>query len=115
LLVAWLLSAENLSPDKLETLAARIADGEVVRPSDKMLAKARRALKRGFSSDPGLTSRERVGLVLASVFLTPLVGWVCWGWWLGTRPRAAWQAFGVSLPLSVLFFVVGVAFRFGWL
>ena len=106
LLVAWLLSSENLSPRELEAAAARVLRGEEIRPNAKLLRRARRALGRDLASDPGLTVLQRVGLLACSLVLTPLVGWTIWLWWRRDRPRAALQALALSLPPSVLFTAV---------
>jgi len=113
LLVAWLFSAEHIDEAALQGVAKRIKDGQDIRPSDKMLDKARRALGTHFSSDPGMTGQQRVALLLTSLFLTPLVGLVICGWLRNERPRVAIQALGLSLPASVLFFclVVGLLLR----
>lgn len=103
LLVAWLLSAANLGDDALAQVRQRIKGGEVIRPSAKMLDKARRALGQHLSTDRGLSTGERLGLLATNLVLTPLVGWVLTIWWWGSRPRAALQALALTLPVSVLF------------
>lgn len=108
LLVAWLLSNRNLPEVELPRVSQRIRDGESVRPSDEMLAKARKALGRTFDSDPGLSGGARAALLLTGLILTPLPAWMCWVWWLESRPRAAWQAFSVGLPGAILFGGFGV-------
>ena len=105
--IAWLLSAENLTPEQVRGVSERIKAGEVIRPTDKQLMKARRALGASFDSDPGLTSMQRVGVLLLSLTLTPLPAWVCFAWWLSTRPRAAWQALTLAVPGSVVYFGLG--------
>ena len=103
MLVAWLLSSENLGDAELTGVAERIRHGEAIRPSGRMLDKARRALGQHFSTDEGLSNPQRIGLLATSLFLTPLVGWVLFAWWWSNRPRAALQALALSLPASVLF------------
>jgi hypothetical protein len=103
-LVAWLLSEENLDPERLQAAAERVRGGEVIRPSDRMIERARKALGTHFSSDPGLTVAERAGLLALGLLVTPLPGWVLWAWWRRERPRAALQALGLSLPASALWF-----------
>lgn len=110
LLVAWLLSAHNLDEVGLAATAARIRAGEPIRPSRRMLRKARRALGRQIATDPGLTLGELVGVLLADVVFTSLVGWTCVAWWWDRRPRAALQAGLVTLPTTV----VGFGF-WGWM
>lgn len=102
-LVAWLLSTENLTEPELAEIRKRILAGEVIRPSGKMLDKARRALGQHFTTDLGLTSGERLGILAISLGLTPLVGWVCFAWWWNVRPRASMQALALSLPATVAF------------
>lgn len=101
-LVAWLLSTEHLDAARLEATAARIRRGEPIRPSAKMLRKARRALGRQIATDPGLGVRELLGLLAGNVLFSPLVGWTCAAWWYAERPRGALQAVLVSVPVSVL-------------
>jgi hypothetical protein len=102
-LVAWLLSSENLSADELAALRGRILGGEVIRPTERMLEKARLALGRTFSTDLGLTGNERLALLAVNLLLSPLVGWVCAVSWWNARPRAAMQALALSLPATVAF------------
>lgn len=101
-LVAWLLSSENLDDDKLAATAARIRRGEPIRPSAKMLKRARRALGRQLATDPGLDVRQLGALLVGNLLFSPLLGWTCAFWWYGERPRAALQAGLVSLPVSLL-------------
>lgn len=103
LLVAWLLSSHHLTHEQLEEAQQRIMTGEPVRPSARMIASARAALGKAFSTDPGLPRNQVLGLMAVSILLTPLVGWMLSFWWRNNRPRAAWQAFLVSAPASVLF------------
>jgi hypothetical protein len=110
LLVAWLLSSEHLGEAAIEATAGRVAAGEVVRPSERMLAQARRSLGVDFATDPGLTTRERLMLFAVSFVLTPLVGLVCWAWWRRDRPRSAVQALSLSLPPALVLFALGAWF-----
>jgi len=103
LLVAWLLSDNHLTDKQLAQTQARLRKGESIRPSAKMLDKARRALGQHFTTDEGLDNRQRMGLLATSLFLTPLVGWVLFAWWWESKPRAALQALALSLPATVLF------------
>jgi hypothetical protein len=105
MLVAWLLSDANLSGDEMAATAARIRRGEVIKPSERMLEKARLALGVHLATDPGLTPVERAVLVVVSILLTPLPAWTIWFWWRRERPRAAIQALAIALP-ATLFFVV---------
>lgn len=111
LLVAWLLSEQHLSEEDLQQAAERVIAGEHIHPSGRLLKKARIALGAHFASDPGLSVRERVLLLATSLLLTPLVGWTCWLWWRQHRPRAAWQAFGLSAPATVMFAVAVIWLR----
>jgi hypothetical protein len=108
LLIAWLLSSEHLSDAQLDAAKQRIAEGGTIQPSKRQLRVARRALGRTFDSDPGLSLTHRTLLLATSLVLTPLPAWACFAWWLNTRPKAAWQSFGVALPGSVLYFALGV-------
>jgi hypothetical protein len=110
LLVAWLLSSENLGEAEIEATGKRIAAGEPVRPSARMLEHARRSLGLDFASDPGLDTGQRLALFATSFLLTPLVGLTCWWWWRRDRPRASVQALALSLPASIVLFLVGFWF-----
>lgn len=113
LLVAWLLSAEHLRQDQLEATSERVRSGESIRPSQRMIDRARRALGTHFASDPGLTGWQRIGLLATSILLTPLVGWTLFLWWRRSRPRAAIQALGLSLPATAVFTALGLWLMFG--
>ncbi|HHO50418.1 MAG TPA: hypothetical protein ENK18_05975 [Deltaproteobacteria bacterium] len=106
LLIAWLLSEHNLDETGIERVQLRIRDGEAIRPSARMLDKARRALGTHFSTDAGLSGVEHAGLLAVNLLLTPLVGWVLFAWWRTARPRAALQALRLTLPVTVLFTVL---------
>ena len=101
LLVAWLLSTEHLSELELERVAARVARGEATRPTERMLDTARRAICAHYSTDVGLPTLHLVSLLAVSVLVTPLPAWVLAAWWWNERPRAARQALGLALPVSV--------------
>ncbi len=111
LLVAWLLSSEHLDHEDLAAVGARIRAGELVRPTGRLLRKARVALGRHFSSDTGMTAGQRAALLATSLLLTPAVGWTIWFWWRDRRPRAAVQALGLSLPATMVFFSLVVWLR----
>ncbi|MEQ1566269.1 MAG: hypothetical protein ABMA64_11575 [Myxococcota bacterium] len=102
-LVAWLLSSEHLTEPELDAVRGRILAGEVIRPSGKMLGRAKRALGRDFTTDAGLTGGQRLLLLATSLVVTPLVGWVLFVWWYNARPRSAVQALALSLPATVAF------------
>lgn len=108
LLIAWLLSSHHLRESQLDAAAARIRDGHPIRPSDRQIKVARRALGRTFRTDPGLPLSTRLLLLGCSLLLTPLPAWVCFGWWLSARPRAAWQSFGIALPGTIIYGALGV-------
>jgi len=103
LLVAWLISDQHLSDEALSRTQARIRAGESIQPTAKAQQIARRALGRHFSTDEGLTTRERLALLATSILATPLVGWVVFVWWWNDKPRAAMQALALSLPATVIF------------
>lgn len=103
MLIAWLLSDNHLDDVGLTTVAARVRRGESIKPSAKMLNKAKRALGQHFSTDEGMTGQQRLTLLATSLMLTPLVGWVLFAWWWSDRPRAAAQALALSLPPTLLF------------
>jgi len=106
LLVAWLLSSENLDNEELSRVQERVRTGESIRPSARMIDRARRQLGSHFATDAGMDVRQRVLLLTTSLLLTPLVGWVLFFWWRQDRPRASLQALALSLPATVLFTVL---------
>ena len=108
LLVAWLLSEENLSRAELDAVRDRVRSGEVIRPTERMLARARRALGADFASDVGLDTRQRWLLLATSLLLTPLPGLVMGVWWWNDHPRAARQALALSVPASIASFAAVV-------
>lgn len=101
LLVAWLLSSEHLAPTELDRVQERIRKGDPPRPTPRMLETARKALGAHFATDLGLSSRDRLLLLAVSLALTPLPAWVLAAWWWNDRPRAARQALGLALPVTV--------------
>lgn len=105
-LVAWLLSDEHLDAGDLQAAADRVKSGQSVWPSERLIEKARQALGQTLSSDPGLDYPTRLGILLSSLFLTPLVGLTLWWWWRASRPKAALQALVLSAPISALLFAV---------
>lgn len=109
LLVAWLLSDAHLDETELARASERLKGGDPVRPSDAMLDHARKALGRHATRDKGMPSRERAILLSTSILLTPLVGLTLWLWWREERPRSSIQAFWLSAPVSVIFFVLVVS------
>jgi len=113
-LAAWLLSSNNLSDEEMERVSARIAAGEVIRPSERQLREARVQLGVHLTSDPGMTVQQRVALLFTSLLLTPLVGWALWVGWRRARPRAAMEALALSLPASALFFVLIPLSGYAW-
>jgi hypothetical protein len=113
LLTAWLLSSEHLSDEQLDTAASRIREGHPLRPSDRQLAQARKALGRAFATDPGLDLPVRLGLLATSLILTPLPAWICFAWWLSSRPRAAWQSLGMAVPGTVIYGALGLYLLLG--
>lgn len=113
LLVAWLISSQNLDEPSMLATAARIRSGEPIRPSKRMLAKARRALGRKVATDPGLSARDFLLLLVGDVAFSPLIGWICMVWWRNERPRAALQAALVTVPTSLAFTLLWVRFAFG--
>ncbi|MCA9494028.1 MAG: hypothetical protein KC621_29070 [Myxococcales bacterium] len=111
LFVAWLLSTENLSEAELDGVRDRIRSGEVIRPTERMLARARRALGADFASDAGLDTRQRMLVLATSLLLTPLPGLIVGVWWWNDHPRAARQALALSLPASLGFFLLVLYLR----
>jgi len=108
LLVAWLLSSHHLDEAALKDVSERIAGGEAIRPTERMLNKARRASGMTFGTDPGLTNPQRMALLATSLLLTPLLAWACFGCWLTTHPRSAWQSFSVALPGTLVYGALGL-------
>ncbi|TNE90047.1 MAG: hypothetical protein EP330_09470 [Deltaproteobacteria bacterium] len=108
LAVAWLLSDHNLDRAGLDKVSARIRAGEHIQPGRAQLDKARRALQSTLTTDPGLTSRERVLLLACCLLLTPLPAWIMAWWWRRVRPRAAVQSLALAVPTTALFTALGL-------
>ena len=102
-LLAWLLSAAHFDEKQLDAAAERIKKGEPLRPTEAMFARARRALGEDLATDLGLSTGQRVALLVASLLLTPLPAWVMAVWWRRERPRAALQALALAVPSSAAF------------
>jgi len=116
LVIAWLMSTNHLSEEQVDAASERVRAGGVIRPSDRQVAKARKALGRAFATDPGLGIPMSLLLLVTGLVLTPLPAWICWAWWLNRRPRAAWQAFAAAVPVSAIYFSLGVYWAFSpWL
>lgn len=65
------------------------------------------------ASDPGLSTRQRVGLLATCLLLTPLPAWVMGLWWIRSRPRAGVQALALAVPTTALFTAIGLWGVFG--
>ena len=86
--LAHLFSSAHLSEEELQEASERIASGE--RPAPRSRPKER-------GHDRGLLGREFALVFAGSLLLTPLWGFtLAWGF-RGTRSRAAFQAFCISL------------------
>ncbi len=115
-LVSWLLSPNHLGQEELEEASARIAAGTFPRPNPELLALARDALnpvphtRVGEHHDPDapLATRMLLGLFVANLFATPLVGLTLWFFWRARRPVAARQALWLTVPVSALLMVLWV-------
>ena len=81
--LARLFSSAHLSLEEMQEAQARIETGE--RPAPK-------SRPPELALEQGLQTREKIGLVLGAVLLTPLLGFTFWWGWRGPRPRAARQA-----------------------
>ncbi len=102
-LVAWLLSSAHFDEKQLDAAAERIKKGEPLRPTDAMFDRARKALGEDLSTDQGLSTAQRVGLLVLSLLVTPLPAWLVAVWWWRARPRAAMQALALAVPSSAAF------------
>ena len=111
LLVAWLVSDANLSPEDLDAAAARIREGQPLHPTRAQLDRARHALGAHLASYPWLTMPERVALLVVGLLVTPLPGMILWFWWRAARPRAALQALALSLPAALFYVVLVLVLR----
>jgi len=113
LLVAWLLSSAYLDPVELQEVAQRVCRGEEPSPGKEALQQARRALGATLQTDPGLPLVQLAGLFVLSLVVTPLVSWVLWWHVRLSRPRVAFQALAIALPISLLGLMVGLALKLG--
>lgn len=112
-LLAWLLSTAHFDDKQLDAAAERIKKGEPLRPTEAMFDRARKALGEDLSTDAGLSTAQRVGLLVVSLLLTPLPAWVMAVWWRRERPRAALQALALAVPSSAAFVAFWVWFVLG--
>ena len=100
LLLAWLLSENALSTMQLEDVARRVRAGETIKPSTRMLERAKQALYG--EKDDGLTWGQRAFVLYSSLLFTAMPG-MLWAWWYrNEKPRAAKQVFLLSFPAGVL-------------
>ena len=102
-LLAWLLSSAHFDDKQLDAASQRIKKGEPLRPTEAMFDRARRALGEDLSTDAGLTTQQRLGLLVMSLLITPLPAWVMAVWWWRSRPRAALQSLALAVPCSAAF------------
>lgn len=112
-LVAWLLSSAHFDDKQLDAASARIKSGEPLRPTEAMFDRARKALGEDLSTDAGLSTPQRVGLLVVSLLVTPLPAWVMAIWWWQSRPRAALQALALAVPSSAAFVAAWLWFVLG--
>lgn len=105
--LAVLASRRVLDAEGLAAAAARIRAGEPLRPSARLLDRAREILAgRGPGPEaappPRLARREVALLVVGNVLLTPVLGMAAW-WRLRERPGpAARQALWATVPVVLL-------------
>lgn len=107
--VAWLLSSHHLNAEELDDAARRIRAGDVPDPPRALRDDARRAMGAVNAppvDDRRLVGMERVGLALASVLLTPLIGLALWLGLREARPTAARQVIAVTIPIAVILTVI---------
>ena len=103
--IAWLLSREYLNENELSEAARRITE-EKQRPdpSKALIYRAKDsmgALDFEQSQNRPLSNQEMWALGLANVLLTPLTGLAVWHGLQEERPKAANQAFKITVPIAV--------------
>ena len=102
--VAWLFSAHHLSAGERLEAARRIRGGQRPEPSRQLRAVANAAL-RGIPAAKLQSDRLRplqsMGLTVANVTLTPLIGISLWFGLRPNRPAAARQALVLTLPVAL--------------
>ena len=109
--VAWLFSAHHLSAEERIEAARRIRSGQRPDPSRQLRAVANAAL-RGLPAIEVQSDRLRpvqsMGLTIANVTLTPLIGLSLWFGLRPNHPVAARQALALTLPVALALFLLWI-------
>jgi len=102
--VAWLFSEHHLDPTELTEAARRLRAGDPPEPPRSLVEHARvqmGAAPLGTDARRRLTTRQLLGVTLANVVLTPLVGLAVWWGLQEERPVASHQILRVTLPVAI--------------
>lgn len=114
--VAWLFSREHLDEAELEEAARRIREGELPEPPRELLEHARESMGAKPLDQEALrplSSTQMLGLALADLLLTPLVGFALWFGLREERPVAARQALRITVPVSLALGLVWLSMVLG--
>lgn len=105
-------STRVLDEAALRAAQERIRRGEPVRPTAALRAKARDALSGAVTRSTRLDARQILGLVVANVLLTPLVGYAVWWRYRDDAGPAARQALFATVPVSLALLVALIGWRY---
>jgi hypothetical protein len=105
-------STRMLSADQLGEVQARIRRGEPLQPSAQRLARARELLSGVVPVAQRLTGRQLLGLTLANLLFTPLIGYAVWFRYRTRAGPAARQALLATVPVSLVLLVALVVWRY---
>ena len=101
--VAWLFSDAHLNCEELALAAERIRGGERPDPPIRLQTLALAALGAALPmTNVPLSGRQLIGLGVANILLTPMVGLATWWGLREDRPAAALQAIQITIPIGAV-------------
>ena len=111
--ISVVVSTRLMDVAALDSAADRIRGGEILRPSEALLGRARGLLSGRAEEAVSLTVGQVALLVAGNVVLTPMLGWGLWFRWRARPGRGGQQALAATAPISVALAMVwaGIVFR----